>query len=476
MSKRKYDEQMEHNNKKQKIEWRHVYDLSDNIINHIFIFLGNDCRVYTLQYVSKLFLNCARKFIQKNSLITIKDDKLLNIIMKIKFKKINIDGSHIDNDLLNKIIDNLTFVEILGITNCNMFDINLNKLSKLKELSLKNCNNLKGDFINSLLEIQTFDGIIIEQCRTILSKDLFNLVIRPFKKLIINLDDFDNDLSYLDYVNLSQLEVIRIGSYTDKYNVVYLRNFFKNLHTNNSLQSLKVDFYRYPSRTNYDELLSYTSHLKLKYLSINNARYKNMGSFALNCNFELLETLILHNVFIKTDYLIQILNNTSILKELKIEFENTYADITLDINVVLKEVKQIKTLTDLHLEYLNINNTGLQYLTKFNLKNLSIQHGYRLENDCLKYIKDIKLHSLDLLACGYHITDDSLIHLKDMSSLNNLSLKCTHISDNGLIHLKDLPLTSLNLEYTNISGNLEKYKQLFKDSVNIVLLPLSFAR
>jgi hypothetical protein len=449
--KRKIYGREEYNNKKRKIEEK----ISIDIIRYILIFLDYNYCIDTLQYVNKLFLKCVRY-----GMITIKDD--LNGLKN--YRQINIEGSKIDNDTFNKIINGSKFLEILRITNCSdVNDINLNMLSKLKELSLKNCNNLKGDFLNSLSELKTFDSITIKNCTNIKSGDLFKLVSRPLKKIIISLRD--NDLSYLDHVNLLQLETINIEVYRDVFHDRCLYNFFKNLTTNNSLHTLTINFCGYYLFVNHDKLLSYTSHLKLKHLNISGG--KNMGNFTFKCNFESLETFILYNAYIRTDYLIKILNDTTVLKEFKIGFDDTPAKSILDINIVLKKVKQISTLTYLHLNCTNIYNTGLRYLNKFNLKKLDIYNSYRLSTDCLKYIEDIKLHSLDLKNCYGCITDNSLIYLKNMP-LRNLSLYGNSINGKGLIHLKDLPLTSLNLEYTDISGDLSKYKRLFKHNVNIV--------
>jgi len=48
------------------------------------------------------------------------------------------------------------------------------------------------------------------------------------------------------------------------------------------------------------------------------------------------------------------------------------------------------------------------------------------------------------------ITDDALIHLKQMTQLRHLSLSGTHVNGPGLSHLKDLRLTHLDLSSTGV--------------------------
>jgi hypothetical protein len=66
------------------------------------------------------------------------------------------------------------------------------------------------------------------------------------------------------------------------------------------------------------------------------------------------------------------------------------------------------------------------------------------ENE-LKYLT--KAHTIDLSYCE-HISDDSLIHLQEVSHIN---LSWTSISDNGLAHLKNVK--SIDLSWSEISGN-----------------------
>jgi hypothetical protein len=454
------NEQKEFNNKKRKTEWKHICDLSNDIIINIFTFLDNIYHIDTLLHVNKLFLRCAINFTSWCDVITIKNKNMWNILMKKKFTKINISGFKFDKLTFN----NLISVETLKFTNCDLCYVNLSSLFKLKELCLNNCYNLTESYLVSLLEIKTLDGITIESCNYVNWQSLFKILARPLKKIVVSCD---GDLSYLDHVNLSNLEVISIGPYYDYSNIVYLENFFKNLHKNNSLHTLTINFLAYRQKiTNYNKLLTSISHLKLKYLNISNTFHENINVFPLKCNFELLESLILNNVYIQAHYLITILNNTAVLKELNIGYDIVGDDIMIDINAVLKGVKPLINLKHLYLINPNINDSSLQCFKKFNLQKLGICCAPNITSDDLKYIKDIKLQSLDIVDCC-NITDDGLIHLKDMP-LYSLSLAETRITDKGLNHLKDLPLTSLNLNRTNISGDFEKYKCLFKDTVEII--------
>jgi hypothetical protein len=76
------------------------------------------------------------------------------------------------------------------------------------------------------------------------------------------------------------------------------------------------------------------------------------------------------------------------------------------------------------------------------LKNLkSIQllslHGTMVTDAGLTHLKDVK--TLQELHLPYTaVTDAGLVHLKDLKSLHTLNLSSTKITDKGLAHLKDL--------------------------------------
>jgi hypothetical protein len=63
-------------------------------------------------------------------------------------------------------------------------------------------------------------------------------------------------------------------------------------------------------------------------------------------------------------------------------------------------------------------------------------------------------HLLSLILADTEITDDGLVHLSGMASLEVLHLNSTSITDAGLEHLKELTnLQALALGRTQVSNN-----------------------
>ena len=79
--------------------------------------------------------------------------------------------------------------------------------------------------------------------------------------------------------------------------------------------------------------------------------------------------------------------------------------------------------------------------------------GFSETDADLEQLRDMpELETLSLSG-SENITDTGLVHLKDLTNLQNLGLEETQITDTGLVHLKGLTnLQYLNLEGTKITG------------------------
>ena len=102
----------------------------------------------------------------------------------------------------------------------------------------------------------------------------------------------------------------------------------------------------------------------------------------------------------------------------------------------LKDLRKLTRIEGLWLDYMRINDTGLEYL---------------------KELKNLKC--LDL--SGTQITDAGLIHLKRLTNLERLYLQGTQITDAGLVHLEGLTnLERLGVQDTQVTdAGVEKLQR-----------------
>jgi hypothetical protein len=108
-------------------------------------------------------------------------------------------------------------------------------------------------------------------------------------------------------------------------------------------------------------------------------------------------------------------------------FRNLYFDALHDVSDAgLAHLEGMTGFDDLDLSDMSITDAGLSHLS-----------GFR------------SLHSLWLQSDP--ITDAGLGHLPGLNGLQDLSLNQTRISDDGLAHLKGLPMTRLDLGWTDVS-------------------------
>jgi internalin A len=114
---------------------------------------------------------------------------------------------------------------------------------------------------------------------------------------------------------------------------------------------------------------------------------------------------------------------------------------------------KVTTLTNVFVGSTNVTDAGLKHIATLpRLKSLAIVSA-DISSESLKCLKDkTMLESLDLREC-MRIDDDGLKHLKGLTNLKALKLKCTAPGDKGLMHLSALSdLKVLLYEQTQVTN------------------------
>lgn len=126
-------------------------------------------------------------------------------------------------------------------------------------------------------------------------------------------------------------------------------------------------------------------------------------------------------------------------------------------------LKHLPNLTTLDLSSYPIND--LHFLQGMNnLRELSLS-GTQVNSDALAYLKEKPLlHWLSLDNCK-HLSDDSILHLKSLHSIEDLGLSNTPLTDEAVKSISELVnLKKLNLQRTQITNDcltfLSKLKKL----------------
>jgi hypothetical protein len=157
-------------------------------------------------------------------------------------------------------------------------------------------------------------------------------------------------------------------------------------------------------------------------------------------------------------------SDLAVLKEFKSLRWLSLGGSTTLTDAVMKEVKEIKTLQRLILNYVPITDYGLyeiQDLTALRALSLS---DTKVTDEGMKYFRKMK-ELRDLFLERTRISDAGLAELKNLPNLTGILLDGTLVTDAGLKELKDLPkLESVLLNKTRITDaglrELKKYKNL----------------
>lgn len=144
-------------------------------------------------------------------------------------------------------------------------------------------------------------------------------------------------------------------------------------------------------------------------------------------------------------------------------------DTVLDDDSMGVLAKQgLKNLQELNLHSTRVGDKGVAELKDMPIKNLNLSDTI-VSDDCLKQLKNMR--SLQVLTLDYSdIRNEGVKSIKDMPNLRSLSLKGCPISDDAIRNLsKCQQLMVLNLEDTRLSA--DKVNWLQKNMPKCVIIP-----
>jgi hypothetical protein len=330
----------------------------------------------------------------------------------------------------------------------------VSKLQNLVELNIYFCNYLIDDCIDELLKIKTLEKIELGHCSGITNEGFCKMASMSLKKLSIC--DCNNDLSYLENMNVSKLESIDISGCEISINdEKYINIFIKRLQILGIYKNIN---HVHVSSIYNSNMLSKLSCFKFKRINFYDVHDKNFYNFIAESNFENLEELSFVNTDIKNEHLVQLLNKSSQLKYLQLHF-NEKDKIHTD--ELVEGFSKLINLTNLSISSCVVTNKLIEKLQNIKLYTLLIRSSHIV--DCSN-IKNLK--SLRRLEISY-ITDDFLFYIKDLK-LYDLSLHKSYINGSGLIHLTNMPINHLDLKATKIiNENLIYIKDHVLDELSL---------
>jgi hypothetical protein len=422
-------------------------ELPDDIIKYIFTFLNNKHKIKILPFVCKLFNKytydpsswCKQFSISFNESF-VENKKIKKILTECKFDSVS---CFVRTPLLPREYFLLCKKITMYDTDKKFIsDEHINKLSESKtliELTLKYCTGLTNKCIPMLLKIKTLEKINLHQCTSITNQGLHELASMPLKELIINDYNKSHSISYAKNMNISNLETIFFTSKRED-DKKYLDEFVNRIQTKNLIQNVYLNY------VGDEDTLLKLSHLKLKKLEL--FGLKNItGHFVEHLNCENLNVLSLIRVDNIPEYLEQLLNKSTKLTDLYLDFNKIWDDDNLiekNIDHLLPSFLNLVNLNQLALSsciitnelFINLRNTQLQYLT---LEECDIDGKYENMKD-LKFLCNLTIDTA---------TDEFLVYLKDLR-IKDLNLCFSEINGSGLIYLINLPLKWLDLSYTDV--------------------------
>jgi RNA polymerase sigma factor (sigma-70 family) len=149
-------------------------------------------------------------------------------------------------------------------------------------------------------------------------------------------------------------------------------------------------------------------------------------------------------------------------------------DLTLDTQVTdagVKELKNLKNLTKLHLTLTQVTDAGVKELKELKYLNTLLIDGTQVTDAGMKELKDFK-NLTTLFLADTKVTDAGMKEIKELKNLMTLSLEKTKVTDAGLKELKELKnLSFLVLRNTEVTE--EGVKQ-FKETLPKCSISVNF--
>lgn len=124
----------------------------------------------------------------------------------------------------------------------------------------------------------------------------------------------------------------------------------------------------------------------------------------------------------------------------------------IDLNSALPIVSRMKSLRSLSLSALKVDSKNLRLLKGLKLRSLSVGSNQTIDDEAIAVIAEL-FPNLDRLYIDRSpVTSKGLCYFKGLKKLKAIDISYTKIDDDGLSCLIDLPLSTIEIGNTDVSG------------------------